>query len=236
MFLPSSIFSLGFLAGSDNGTTVPVLVAKRYIAAFSVIKPDDVEMRRYPQTFVPPGVLNNPSELETDAGQSVYASVVAIPDGQPLTRAVLIDAGQKQRMASLIHPGRVAVSFAVDKSHAAGGWVRPGDTIAIFETLPLPPGPAANAERSTKILFSALQVLAVDNVRVGQGAPDDKDADKSALMVDLSTEDASTRILTVLATGGQAATLLDAREKGALSVVLRALGDDVPWPGDPAFR
>jgi Flp pilus assembly protein CpaB len=221
LFFPSNFSVFSFLAGSERETTVPVLVAKRYLPAFSVIHSEGVDVHRYPASFVPPGALNSLSELKSDTGQNVYASVVAIPQGQPLTRTILIDAAEKQRMASLIAPGQVAVSFAVDKAHAAGGWVRPGDRVAIFQT--------EDPQKVTRLLFGALHVLAVDNARLGQGGPDEQDSEKGPLVVEPSAEDTANRILTVLATPNEAAHLLDARERGSLSVVLRALGDDIPW-------
>lgn len=41
-------------------------------------------------------------------------------------------------MSSLLRPGKVAVSFKVDRERSAGGWVHPGDTIAVFQKQPCP--------------------------------------------------------------------------------------------------
>jgi len=228
LWIPTSWSWPTFFGAADAATSVPVLVTTRYVPAFRVIRADAVEIRHFPSSFVPPGALNNASELESDAGQSLYASVVAIPAGQPLTRAVLIDAGQKQRLASLLRPGRVAVSFSAEKSRAAGGWVQPGDIIAVFETHSAPMTSQAEPPKKTNLLFSALQVLAVDNVRLGQSAVEEKDQEKNVL-VNEGTEEAATRIITVLATPAEAGALMEAREKGTISIALRALGDDMPW-------
>ncbi len=228
-FVPTSPLKAGSSSALEG--SVSVLVAKRYTPAFQVIRLDGVEVRRFPASFVPPGALNNVSELANSRGEGVYASMVAIPEGQPLTRAVLIDATEKKRMASLLRAGSVAVSFSVDKSHAAGGWVQPGDTIAIFATPPFSSGSADSGIKGTHLLFSSMQVLAVDNLRLGQSLSNEKDSAKEN-MAEETSEDTQVRILTVLASPSQAEKLLDAREKGTLSVVLRALGDDPGWVHD----
>jgi Flp pilus assembly protein CpaB len=232
-FVPRDVLHFRFCGGAD-ADGIPVLVAKQYIASFKVVKEEAVEVRRFPRAFVPPGALNSLSELQNEQGQSTYASVVAIPEGQPLTRTVLIEAGQQQRLASLLRMGRVAVSFDVEKPRAAGGWIQPGDTIAIFQSLPLSSS-ARETQKATKLLFSAVQVLAVDAMRVGQSPTEDPNADKNALLENATGEPATGHIVTVLATPTEAAALVEAREKGALSIVLRALGDDLPWPGDPVL-
>jgi Flp pilus assembly protein CpaB len=129
--------------------------------------------------------------------------------------------------------GRVAVSFDVEKSRAAGGWVQPGDTIAVFQALPLPAG-GVMAGKSTRLLFSALQVLAVDTVRVGQAPAAESDSDKNALLAEAAAGGATSHIVTVLANPVEATALIEAREKGPLCIVLRALGDDIPWALDSA--
>src|SRR5262245_53602385 len=99
------VVAAGFLAVSKSGVAwhwnsqdpadiVPVLVAGRYIPAFAVIKPDMVHAQNFPKGFVPPGAIKSKAELANDGGQLLFTSVVSIPEGQPVTRALVADASQ----------------------------------------------------------------------------------------------------------------------------------------------
>lgn len=216
-------------SSSDPGEAVPVLIADRYIPAFTVIKPDVVRLQEFPKGLVPPGALRAKNELENENGQVLFTSAISIPEGQPITRALLTDASQNDTLGSLIRPGKVAVSFEIDKAHGVGGWIRPGDRVALFGATVM--GRAGNAAlgKKTRLLFPSVVVAAVDDKRLGQNqGKTESAADPSAIPEALVANGA--KILTVLVSPLEASTIIEAREEGSLSVVLRSLGDDLPWP------
>jgi Flp pilus assembly protein CpaB len=237
--LLAAIFVAGFLAlgpkplrrarvlVAEGGEDQPVLVARNYIPAFRTIHDDLVEVRAFPREFVPPGALHGTGELQTERGQWLFSALVAIPQNQPVTRALLIERGKTNEMAFLLKPGKVAASFAVERARGAGGWVRPGDTVAIFETIGL--------GKPTRLLLSAVQVLAVDDKALGSSAAEEKEGVRKSPFEEMAAAASEFQVLTVLTTMSEAAALIEARERGPLSVVLRAMGDDLPWPGDPAY-
>lgn len=216
--------------GAANDDTVPVLVADGYIPPFQIIRSAGVTMRRYPREFVPVGALQNTTELLKDNGQPLYVSVVGIPDGQPLTRMVLSEAGRERGMSSLLKPGKVAVSFQVDRARAAGGWVRPGDTIALFHNLSSEAVLRHGGHFDTELLLESVQVLAVDHEHVGEKPDSDRDGMSPDVRA-LTQAEADSQTITVLANTQEAALIVEARERGSLSVVLRSMGDDMPWYG-----
>ncbi|WP_206744778.1 hypothetical protein, partial [Brachyspira hyodysenteriae] len=76
---------------------------------------------------------------------------------------------------------------------------------------------------NTKLLFPALPVLGVNKLRLGAPAPV---SSEEPAMVRLSEDmDNSQTVLTVLVNPVEAQVLIEAREKGILSVALRAFGD-----------
>ena len=208
-------------AGADD--MVPVLVADRYIPAFTIIDEKMAAVRHFPKSYVPPGPLHAIRELLSEADRALYISAVAIPEGAPLTHTLLDELGKSRGMASILPPGKGAISFAADPVRAAGGWVEPGDTIAIFSTsLDAEKG---NSSRKTKLIFSAMVVLAVDKSRLGSTRAEPRPEAAA------ENPEPGPTVITVLANPLDAARLVQAREQGHLSVVLRSLGDDAPWVG-----
>lgn len=194
-----------------------VLVAGQYVPAATVLRPSMVQPRAYPKGFVPPGALHSLKDLE-DNGLGRFAAAVAIPEGQPVTRAILSELKAHHGMAALLAPGHVAVAFAVDSVRGAGGWIQPGDSIAIYSGGEMRVPTRIDGAR---LLFSSVRVLAVDGRRLGQATKSSSDAQPS---------ESGETVLTVGLNPLEAERLLSARENGRLSVLLRALGDDLPWP------
>jgi len=215
-------------AGLGSDDMAPVLVADRYIPAFSIVKEKMATVQYYPKGYVPPGALHALHEMQGDGGRELYLTTVAVPEGQPLTHTVLEELGKSRGMAAVLPFGKVAVSFAADPVRGVGGWVAPGNTISLFHTtLETEKG---RSFHKTRLLFSALQVLAVDKNRLGQ-EPSSPSADE----IPLNSEGGAV-VITVLVNPLEASRLVDAREQGHLSVALRSLGDDAPWSGLPSVR
>jgi len=210
-----------------SGDSVEILVASHYLPAFTPVKKEDVRLDEVPKHFLPPGALRSLPELQNENGQYIYLSAVAIPEGQQLTRTVLVNAEQGESLASFIRPGRVAVSFEVDRAHGVGGWIKPGDTIAIYRSAGGLPQ-KNEATRMTQLLFQSVPVLAVDATRLG--AQDEKPASSDADVTAMPAPTGDSKILTVLVSPSEASAIVEAREHGSLDVVLRAVGDDLPWP------
>jgi pilus assembly protein CpaB len=223
MFFPkwSGAFT-GFGASADD---VDVLVASRYLPAYTEVRTNHARLMSMPKEFVPPGAIHTKDELEDDEGRALFSTPIALPEGQPLTRAILVDAAKRDTLSGLIQPGRTAVSFEVDAAHGVGGWVKPGDTVALFRAVSsLDDKPA---QRSTRLLLAAIPIVAVDDMRLGQKPEAEKPSEEGDFMPKMTPQ---SRVLTVVVTPQDASSIIEAREQGALSVVLRAPGDDLPWP------
>jgi len=210
-----------FNKGTDE---IPVLVADHFIAPFQVLKSEDIKVRMFPRDFVPPGVLHASSEILKDDGQFLYSSMVGIPEGQPLTRMILNETGKDHGLSSFLRPGKVAVSFKVERDKSAGGWVKPGDTIAIFQTLPLDLA-GHGGRRQTRLLLNAVEVLSVDQAHLGH----EVSTENKPEAIENGPVENETSILTVLTNTAEASSLIEAQQAGPLMIVLRPLGDEIPW-------
>ncbi len=211
-------------AGSadESSDSVALPVSERYIPAFSIIKPEWISMKQYPRAYVPPGALHSKDDLSNAEGRPIFMSTVEIPEGQPLTRTILAETSKSHGLSSILRPGKVAVSFATDKAHAAGGWPQPGDIVALFAMT------ASNKnvpEQTAKLLLPNVQILAIDNQRLGQPAPEAKPDAVDAI----EEQEKDSEVITVLLSPAQAEMVIDARERGLLTMVLRAMGDDLTW-------
>ena len=210
-------------AGLGNDDLVPVVVADQYIPAFSIVKEKMAAVQYYPKNCVPPGAIHAVHDIRGDGDRDLYVTAVAVPEGQPLTHTVMDELGKSRGMASVLPLGKVAVSFAADPVRGAGGWVQPGNTIALFHTsLETEKG---RSFHKTQLLFSALSVLAVDKNRLGQ-----ETAQPPIDGIPMNFEGGGA-VITVLVSPIEASRLVGAREQGHLSVALRSLGDDAPWTG-----
>jgi pilus assembly protein CpaB len=215
---------------SDPGEWVSVLVADRYIPAFSVIKAEMIRAQEYPKNLVPPGALLSRNELENENKQMLFTSAISIPEGHPVTRALLTDASQNDTLGSVIQPGKVAVSFEIDKAHGVGGWIRPGDTVALFGASPMSITSARGSGKKTRLLLPSVLVVAVDDKRLGQNQDKSGENGTDPSVTPEAVMSGGAKIITVLVTPSAASALIEAREEGSISVVLRSLGDDVSWP------
>jgi pilus assembly protein CpaB len=218
-------------SAQDAGDFVTVLVADRYVPAFGAIKFSSVRLQEFPKPLVPPGALHSKADLQNEAEQPLFVAAVPIPEGQPITRTVVVDASQNDTLASLIRPGKVAVSFEIDKAHGVGGWIRPGDTVALFSSVPIDMKGFRPLGKKTRLLLPSVAVLAVDALRLGQSKDKPQDGASEAAMMDVPLPTDS-KIVTVLVGPTEASAIIEAREQGSLSVVLRSLGDEFPWPGN----
>ncbi len=205
----------------DPADRISVLVADRYIQAYSVIRPEDVREQEFPKSFVPPGAVTSLQELQNDEGQRLFIAAIAVPEGHALSRALLVDAARKEALGSLVGPGKVAVSFEIDRAHGVGGWIKPGDTIAMF-----------GAALKPRLLFPSILVLAVDGDRLGEHAEKKADDSMETIVPQEVLGASGPKVITVLASAREAASLIDARESGSFSIVLRSPGDDLPWPAE----
>ncbi len=201
-----------FAGHEDTDTTdrIPVLITNGYIPPSAPIKPSDVKVVLVPKSYVPPGTFYSVRELANDREQLLYSAAIAIPQGQPLTRSLLLESAKSQGVTHLLSPGHVALSVGLDAVHGVGSWLQPGDVIALYQGAP-----------NHRLLFSNLAVLAVNKHRLGMTDPI-KNEERSLL--EDPTQDSGS-VVTLRVNPVQAGVIIQARDQGTLTAVLRAPGD-----------
>lgn len=203
-----------------------MLVASRYIPPFQPILRGWVTMKSVPKNLLLPGAFHAAGELIGRQNIPLFAAAVGLPEGYPLSRTVMLDLSKSHGLSAILPAGNVAISFSADPIRGVGGWVRPGDTIALFRI-------TENLDakhllrKSTEMLFPALPVLAVDNHRLGTQGLEASSNENAANNAEDSGSGMS--VITVSVNPAEASALTQAREQARLSVVLRAPGDHLPW-------
>jgi pilus assembly protein CpaB len=133
-------------------TNVNLLVASRDLRAGERITVRTVAVRPFPAAFVPAQALR-PRQFGVVEGQTL---AYPLRSGQPLAADML----KRRRSAvggisSLLEPGQVAMSFAVNEVEGLSGLLRPHDRVDLLLTLQVPSG------SSTYPLLRDAEVLAV---------------------------------------------------------------------------
>ncbi|MGE3857873.1 MAG: Flp pilus assembly protein CpaB [Dehalococcoidia bacterium] len=138
---------------------VPVVVAVRALAVGQPLAATDLLVREFPPEAVPPDSVRAIAEVE---GRFVS---VPLMKGEPVLLAKLSDRAPGSSLASLIPPGRVAVSVAVSDVVSTGGFVAPGDRVDVLGVTTRETGDVAD------LVLRDVTVLAVANSLIGAREP-----------------------------------------------------------------
>ena len=137
---------------------VPVLVARRYLPIGAAVEEKHVAERAVPEAHVQPGALRSLKDLK---GEMWRARVGVLP-GEQVTRSKLLSGALNPGLAWSLEPPFGAASLRLAAEEAAGGWIRPGDWVAVLAAWDrLPDGGAPYAE----VLFPRVRVWAVNETR-----------------------------------------------------------------------
>jgi pilus assembly protein CpaB len=143
-----------------------VLVARQAMPRGHILKPPDLVWRRWPLA----AIKSNYIEIGSRPIEAFLGFVVREPiaEGDPISDAKIISAGDRGFLAAVLGPGMRAVSVAVPLGSAESGLILPGDGVDVLLTLPVPetmqPNPRANAanRHAAETILNDIRVLAID--------------------------------------------------------------------------
>lgn len=208
---------------------VPVLTAKGYTPQGTVIKPAMVQVNKVPQEYLQPGVLSSVRDLVNEEGKSIYVTVLPILESEQISSSKLITIGKEMGLATVIPEGKIAFSVILDEANNLGGLLRPGNKVNVLGTFDYEEKDKTCS--ATTMLLQNVNVLSIGKKIVGTPPVLSKDFGKltpEELKEEktVETENESTSVVTLALTSQEATMLTFAREKGKLSLVLRATGDE----------
>lgn len=191
--------------GSAAAQTVRVAVAARPLDAGSAFGATDVTFNEVASASAPEDAVHDASEL-----QNAFASA-AIPKGSVVRRANLTVTPPGSHLSTLIPNGMVAVSIAVSDVINTGGFIVPGDRVAVLGVV------TKEATDSATVVLRDVQVLAVSSAILGQN-PNTSDSKKTTGAA--NNPEAVNSTVTLAVTVQDAQRLVQVDEVGKLRLAL----------------
>ncbi len=148
-----------------------VLVADKDLPAGTFIKENSWTWQSWPDGKAHPSYLIK-SEVDEQQLKDLVGSVVrrGIPAGQPITKGLIIEAGNRGFLAAVLRPGYRAVSLRINATSSIAGLIFPGDRVDIILTHSVKAG--GPRRRVSETVLVNVRILAIDQKTNDQdGAP-----------------------------------------------------------------
>ena len=185
--------------------TVDVVAVKRSIGYGETLAPDDVEIIKYAEPYLPEGVFRTMEELFPE-GEDLLRVVTRPMEPKEVVMAIKVtEPGQDVGITSRLSPGMRAFTIKVDAISGVSGFLRPGDRVDVYWTGNAGIGGSAGV---TKLILSGVEIIAVDQSADGA-----------------RVEASVARTVTVEASPVQVAALAQAQSTGNLSLALVGADD-----------
>lgn len=214
----------------EQGRQIPtkqVVVALQPITDRSIISPDAVGVKDWPETALPPG------EIFNETGKVVgMLAIQPIFPGQIILPPMIIDkkkageVGTRSNAAFVIPEGKIAMAFAVSEITGVGNALQAGDYVDLMLTLEssglpvCPPAKPCTGLEGLPVTQLMLQDVLILQVGAwSSGGEGSKAAQAGIVTFALERQDAL--------------ALKSAREQGQIDVILRRAGDHKVADAEP---
>lgn len=201
--------------------TKPVVVALQPIPARSVISPDAVGIKDWPEAILPPGQVFN--KLDQVVGmfalQPIYPGQIILPP--MITDKKATELGTRSNAAFVIPEGKVAMAFSINEITGVAGALQVGDRVDVLLTLQASALPTQTVRAGVQPTLTGTEGLPVTQLmlqnililQVGSwsGAGQEKGGPATNITLALDRQDAL--------------ALKAAREQGQIDLVLRRYDD-----------
>lgn len=187
---------------------VHVLVAGRAVRAGSLLKPEEITAREYPENDAPQGAtVDTPANRYSLVGAMVRRPVAS---GDPLIAGEMMRPGDHGFLAAVLAPGMRAVTIGVDAVSGTAGLIWPGDRVDVIMTQAIedPSLPLGRRVAAETVQRNA-RVIAIDQQLVQGAMPG-------------GSEGITARTVTIEVSGDQAQRIQVAARIGRLSLSVRS--------------
>lgn len=195
-------------AAAQAVPTVEVYAVTRALGYGDTLAPDDVELIRYAEPFLPEGTFQTEEELFPQGTDELRTVLRPMEPREPVLAVKVTEPGEDAGITSRLSRGMRAFAIRVDVSSGVSGFLRPGDQVDVYWTGRSVTS-SGTVEEVTKLIESNVKLIAVDQT-----------ADSSAISATIA------RTVTVEVTPQQVAGLAQAQSTGRLSLSLVGTGDD----------
>ena len=190
----------------NENPDVRVLFATRNAPAMTVIDGSMVTTRVMPRSEAPKDYIADPVEV---VGRVASQQVVA---GQPFIKSSFSDASHPRQLATIIPPGKRAVTISVADYAGLEGLLFPGSMVDVMVSFKPTDQGTRWREALTVTLLQNIQVLALDHQTV---------LSPGKMLDEVGSRSGGSRRVTLLVDTKQAKALELAMDQGTLSLSLR---------------
>ena len=207
--------------------TIRILVAAENLAAGRILDEDDFRWQEWPEDGVNEAYIlekTSPDGAKQFEGAAARLAIIA---GEPITEVRVARADGAGFLSAALTAGMRAATIKTDEVTGTGGFVFPGDRVAIVLTATFDLGAQAAADDQSPLRTRTISETLLENIRVLA-------VDQS--VNDLEGEPTVSKTVTVELTPKQVETLAVARQIGRLSLALQSLAQPKePAPEQPGF-
>lgn len=194
-----------------NTNVARVLVASEDISSGSFIRSEsDLTWVDWPVNNINSSyILEGQMDINELSGAVARRIIIA---GEPITKSLVVQAGDGGFMAAVLGPGKRAISIAVDSTTGNAGFIFPGDRVDLILTHSIPVAGEENSQKeilASETFIEDVRVLAVD-----------QQTDNPENLAILA------KTVTLEITKQQAEKINVAKDLGKISVSLRSLAQD----------
>jgi len=140
------------LMAAEPRTSVPFVVASRYLAIGTTLTEEDLIMLDWPSVDLPEGFISTVPEA---LGRGVITPIRA---NEPVLETKIADRAAGGGLPIAIPPGMRALRVAVNNVVGVAGFVLPGTRVDVLLTV----NPDGNQQPITKIILQNIQVLTAE--------------------------------------------------------------------------
>lgn len=194
-----------------------VLVATKDIGVGTVIGPDMVGWKEWPENGLNPNYLTRTAHPDavTDLSKDTMLARSQILAGEPIRMAKLVSS-DRGFLSAVLPSGMRAVAVRVNAASTAGGFILPEDRVDVMLVK------QNNGSATAQTIMDNIRVLAIDQtVQQNEG-------DKKSLVAQNTA--------TLELTPEQSELIVQAQQIGTISLALRSLADAGAKPDDTTSR
>lgn len=140
-----------------------VVVAKDILGFGAAVTKDKLEEAEWPVKNVPQGSFKTIADFLSE--QDTRVALEPIQASEPILTGKVTGPGQRSGLATMLEPGKKAVTIRINDVVGVGGFVLPGDRVDIFATTDAKNAKTKDgteAQPYTDLLLQNVRVLAVD--------------------------------------------------------------------------
>ncbi|EHJ58695.1 Flp pilus assembly protein CpaB [Novosphingobium pentaromativorans] len=134
---------------------IRIVVANKELPFGTILNDQNITLTNWPRSSVPEGAFTDISEA-VGKGNATLRNIVA---GEPVLASKL---SSRPTLSANLPAGQYAVAVPISAVAAAGGFIRPGDTVDVLLTRKIPGDGAAADDKMTDVVLSTVPVLAID--------------------------------------------------------------------------